>query len=223
MLSRLFPDDVVAVTATPEMWDAPVSPQEASAITGAARKRRREFAAGRACARLALRRFGIAGFSLLNDADGVPVWPSGVVGSLAHCEGCCAAALSSAPRIRSLGLDVEPAVPLPVEVRQIICTQREADWIARQSPCASGNWHKILFCAKESAFKAVFSLTRQIIDFWDLEIEFVSNSNTLFGWRRASAAIDRFQRRRPLRADCDAHSGGRDHIKCHAVRSVLTR
>lgn len=177
MLNRLFPDDVVTATATPRMWDAPISPHEAPAIAGAARKRRRDYAAGRACARLALRRLGITGVSLPSDADGVPVWPRGVVGSLAHCNGFCAAALSSAPHIRSVGLDAEPAGPLPKDVRQFICSQRETDWIAGQPPDTHGNWYKILFCAKESAFKAVFSLTRRPFDFWDLEVEFLPDSN----------------------------------------------
>ncbi len=74
MIEQLFPREVVSVTATAAMWEAPLLRKEAAAVARTVRKRRREYAAGRACARQALSALGIRDFPLLNDSDGVPIW-----------------------------------------------------------------------------------------------------------------------------------------------------
>lgn len=177
MIEQLFPSEAVAVTATPEMWEMPLLPEEVSAVAGAVCKRRHEFAAGRACARQALSRLGIKDFSLKNDSDGVPIWPQGVIGSISHCEGYCGAVVTRMDRIRSLGFDAEPASPLPPDIRSHVCSKTERDWIERQPAPPFGDWYKLFFCAKESAFKAVFPLVRRPFDFWELEIRLRPSSS----------------------------------------------
>jgi 4'-phosphopantetheinyl transferase EntD len=65
MIEKLFPCDVVSVVAKPEMWAEELHPNEAALISGAVAKRRREFAAGRSCARKALRILGFEGNAVL--------------------------------------------------------------------------------------------------------------------------------------------------------------
>ncbi len=177
MIEQLFPREVVSVTATAAMWEAPLLRKEAAAVARTVRKRRREYAAGRACARQALSALGIRDFPLLNDSDGVPIWPDGVVGSLSHCECYCGVAVARKGRIRSVGFDAEPASPLPMELRSLICSEKEIAWIKRQPPPTYGDWYKLFFCAKESTFKAFFPIVRLPFDFWELEIELQPGSN----------------------------------------------
>jgi 4'-phosphopantetheinyl transferase EntD len=80
MIEKLFPCDVVSVVAKPEMWAEELYPDEAAFVSGAVAKRRRDFAAGRSCARKALR---ILGFEVMR-------CPSGRIGSHSGLEGSSA-------------------------------------------------------------------------------------------------------------------------------------
>lgn len=71
---------------------------EAAVVERAVGERRREFGTVRHCARQALQRIGLPdAIPILPDADGVPGWPSGVVGSMTHCEGYRAAVVARSP------------------------------------------------------------------------------------------------------------------------------
>jgi 4'-phosphopantetheinyl transferase EntD len=158
------------------MWDAQPVPEEAKAISNALTKRQQEFAAGRACAHEALASFGIHDFPLINDSDGVPVWPKGIVGSVAHCSGYCAVAIARNDQLLGLGLDVEPILPLEEELRCTICSERERHWIENEAPPNSFDWYKLFFCAKESSFKAVYPIMRVSFDFWTIEVSLCTRS-----------------------------------------------
>ena len=56
---RLLPAGVAVVEASPLADSYPLHDEERAVIAGAVPKRRREFAAGRHCARLALARLGV--------------------------------------------------------------------------------------------------------------------------------------------------------------------
>ena len=174
-IRALFPEPVVALTAT-EGEDAALHPEEAACIVRAAAKRRREFAAGRSTARRALAQLGIEGFALLADADRVPRWPEGVVGSISHCAGCCAVVVARRGRILSLGLDVERAEPLEDELLVRICTPRELERARALPPPEGIDWGKLVFSAKESAYKSYFPLARKLLGFQDMEIEFSADA-----------------------------------------------
>jgi 4'-phosphopantetheinyl transferase EntD len=109
MLERLFPEDVWTVVADEDAWRGPLLPEEERDLGSVGEGRRRDFRAGRACARQALTRLGLAPAPLLRRPDRSPAWPSGAVGSISHCPGFCAAAVASAARYGALGLDVEAA------------------------------------------------------------------------------------------------------------------
>ena len=60
MIETLFPAPVLTLSATPEMWTGTLLPEEEACLSPRAiAKRRREFTAGRVCARAALGRLGI--------------------------------------------------------------------------------------------------------------------------------------------------------------------
>jgi len=172
MIETLFPDPVVTVEATPEMWSAPLFPEEEACLSPrAVAKRRREFAAGRACARAALARLGIHDFPLRSESDRTPLWPAGIVGSLSHCGDFCGVAVARRGRIAGIGLDVERARPLHERVARMIGTPGELERLALLPDLPQGLWAMVVFCAKESTYKCFYPLARMFLDFHDLEID----------------------------------------------------
>lgn len=80
--------------------DEGLLPEEMSVVRNAARKRRREFAAGRSAARRALGQMGVPCQPIPKGNFGEPIWPTGYGGSISH-DGPFAAAIH-----RSLHQDV---------------------------------------------------------------------------------------------------------------------
>jgi 4'-phosphopantetheinyl transferase EntD len=134
-------------------------------------------------ARRLLEAGGIAGHSLLKTASGAPVWPDGIVGSMAH-DGCFAvAAVAPALAFSALGIDLEPAEPLPQEVADIVMTGE--DRIAGVDPLLAG---RLLFSAKEAIYKAVFPKDGQILGYEDIAVDFASRQGVVRSGRRLSLA-----------------------------------
>ncbi|MDO5498459.1 MAG: 4'-phosphopantetheinyl transferase superfamily protein [Propionibacteriaceae bacterium] len=141
---------------------------ERSAIAGAVPRRQAQFAAGRRCARAALGELGREPSAILPGARREPVWPDGVVGSITHCAGYCAAAVASQRTVWSLGIDAEAHEPLPEGVLEVVSDRDERALLrqlARTHPAV--HWCRVLFSAKESIYKAVFPITRRWLGFDD--------------------------------------------------------
>src|SRR5438876_615194 len=66
--------------------------EERALVAGASPVRRREFTAGRVCARDALQQLGGPRCAILRDPSRAPIWPEGFVGSISHAAGYCVAA-----------------------------------------------------------------------------------------------------------------------------------
>ncbi|MGE7387570.1 4'-phosphopantetheinyl transferase family protein [Streptomyces sp. NPDC004126] len=168
LVGSLLPPEV----ATCEAFSDPVLPtplfaSEEELIAGASAGRRREFSTSRACAREAMADLGVAPVPLLRDAHGAPLWPAGVVGSMAHSKGYRAAAVARSAEVAGIGIDVEPNEPLRhTMVRERVTIPEERGQLARLGTCESGiHWDRLLFAAKESVYKAWYPLTGVILDF----------------------------------------------------------
>ena len=169
-LRALLPDGVACAVRRPETCTAPPQPEEMAAIARASPSRRMEFAAGRAAARAALAQIGLPGRAIPQATDRAPVWPEGVVGSIAHCSGCCLAAAAPGARVRALGVDVEPATPLAADLFELICTPRELAELQAMPQAGRAIRAKLVFSAKESAFKALYPLIRHHFGFEAVEV-----------------------------------------------------
>ena len=146
MIESLFPAAVTTLEATPAMWSAPLLPEEEACLSPrAVAKRRREFAAGRACARAALARLGVVDFPLRSGPDRTPLWPPDIVGSLSHCADFCGVAVARRGTIAGLGLDVERARPLQDRVAEMICTESERGSLAHLPGLPAGLWAMVVF------------------------------------------------------------------------------
>jgi 4'-phosphopantetheinyl transferase EntD len=171
LIEKVLPDGVASVEAFGDPPDAVLYPGEAELITRAVDKRRREFRTVRHCARQALRQLGLPPAPVLRGERGEPLWPVGVVGSMTHCAGYRAAAVAHSRDFRALGIDAEPHEPLPAGVLEIIALEHERGSLSELAAADSATcWDRILFCAKETLYKAWFPLTRRWLGFEDAAV-----------------------------------------------------
>lgn len=141
-------------------------PEEQHSITATTIGVRRASGAARRVARALLARLGFPGCALPRTASGAPEWPADVTGSLAHDARVAVAAVAMRRDVRSLGIDVEPAEPLPPELVDIVATDEERRRIG-EDPYRG----RLLFAAKEATYKAVYQLDQQFLDFPDIEVD----------------------------------------------------
>ena len=166
MIEEILPPEVAAAEAFGDTAPALLFPAEEAAIARAVAKRRSEFATGRACARAALAKLGLPPSPIVPGPRGAPQWPAGVAGSITHCAGYRAAAVAYLTDVAGIGLDAEPNAPLPDGVLDRIAVAQEQAWLPELAAAAPGvSWDRLLFCAKESVYKAWFPLTRRWLGF----------------------------------------------------------
>ncbi|MGQ0456800.1 MAG: 4'-phosphopantetheinyl transferase family protein [Hyphomicrobium sp.] len=148
-----------------------VLPEEAAFVANAVRRRRDEFAAGRSCARRAMAALGVKAQPVLVGPDRCPIWPPGLAGSIAHSDDHCVAAVALRSQgFRSIGVDIEPALALPDDLWEAICLPSELDWLATLDAREGGRWARAIFSAKEAAFKCLYGVTGQNLEFHDLRV-----------------------------------------------------
>lgn len=165
MIELLVADGIATAEEFQDRLDGELFPEEAALIRNAVEGRRREFATGRHCARRALSRLGLPAVPILSGAHREPLWPAGVVGSITHCAGYRAAAVSTDKDVAAIGIDAEPFEPLPAGVFEAVAAGDEAAAVHGLPGAVA--WDRLLFCAKESLYKAWFPLAQRWLGFED--------------------------------------------------------
>ncbi len=154
-------------------WPQDAPPEEAALVSAARPEVRAAFAAGRACARVALARLGappeplLRAVSASGDAARAPAWPAGFVGSLSHAGAHCAAVVARRSDFVSVGLDLEAPSRMTAKLLRRICTDREWTDVEAGGDLAHG---ALQFCAKEAFYKAWSPITARSIGFRDVEV-----------------------------------------------------
>jgi 4'-phosphopantetheinyl transferase EntD len=138
----------------PDLWRGEVLPNAIAA-------RQAEFAAGRHAARVAMARLGLSQQAIPIGRDRAPIWPAGVNGSITHSATLCLAAVTMAPLL--VGIDLEPATPLNPELWDTVLIPQEIA-VLSGVPNA-GLIAKLIFSAKESAYKAQYACTKTLFGF----------------------------------------------------------
>ena len=146
---------------------------EAASISSANASVRRASGAARIVTRGLLMRLGYPDAPVPKGAGGAPIWPAGVVGSLAHDDEIAVAAVGLRRDFASIGIDVEPAESLPANMLALVATPRERRMIDDDPVKA-----KLLFAAKEAVYKAVYPLDRVFLEFGDIEIDLATATAT---------------------------------------------
>lgn len=154
-------------------WDALPSEERALVSPKAKAKRRHEFAMGRQAARTALARLSLPPAIILKGANGEPVWPTGLVGSISHKNDLAAALVGSADHCPGVGLDLETvAGAIHPRLPDRICHPEELSGIDSEATV------KAIFSAKEAVYKAAFPTVRQTVEFRSVVIDW-SGANFL--------------------------------------------
>ena len=149
-------------------------PVELEGRESATMKVRRQSGAVRIVARDLLGQLGRPDAALPRLPSGAPEWPDGIVGSLAHDKQVAVAAVMPSTGSSFIGIDVEPAAPLPPKLMETIATlneRRKYDSDILQS--------RVLFCAKEAVYKAFNAKTGQSLGFHDVDIDLTSGEAVL--------------------------------------------
>ena len=170
LLQRLLGAPVVAFECRLRLQAESLHPLELAHIRDAATTRIGDFAAGRACARSALAVLDIHDFALRVGADREPLWPAGITGSITHTDGFCGVAAARAAQVLSLGIDAESSDAVEPRLWGHICTAEEQAWLGQLEPQEARRCGTLIFSAKEAFYKCQYPLTRQWINFADVNV-----------------------------------------------------
>ncbi|RWC42961.1 MAG: 4'-phosphopantetheinyl transferase superfamily protein [Mesorhizobium sp.] len=146
--------------------EAHLLPDEAHTIPARRPAMRRASGAARWIAHGLLAELGVKDVAILRTPSGAPVWPDGIIGSLAHDDHMAMAAVAPVGHIASLGIDVEPALPLPDEILALVATPADRTDAADRHLAG-----RLLFAAKEAVYKAVYPLDREVLGYEDITVD----------------------------------------------------
>lgn len=161
----LFDVPVAVVANDPRRPQPDLMAGEDAHLARAFPNRIREFSAGRAAARAAMQRLDLPAQVVLADDDRAPIWPQDLQGSISHTKTLCVAGITT--QARSIGLDIEENTDLDADLVANICTDAE---IARIEGPHKLRLAKLIFSAKEAAYKAQYPLTRALFEFHYLDV-----------------------------------------------------
>jgi 4'-phosphopantetheinyl transferase EntD len=169
---ELFPHGAIAAELREPGDPALLLPAEAACLTsGAVQKRRREFAAGRLCARRAMAEAGIHDFALRVAQDRRPLWPDTLVGSITHTGGLCVAVVAPKTSLAAIGVDSEVVGDVAPDLWATVCAPAELAWLeslpAAERPAAV----TLVFSVKEAFYKCQYPVTGEWLNFDDLRVQ----------------------------------------------------
>lgn len=143
-------------------------------------KRKRDYLAGRFCAKKCLSTFDLESFEIASNEDRSPIWPRGYCGSITHTKTYACAVVASLDVYRSVGIDSEQIMKESTfdRVKRQIATDTELDIVSQVSkqPRIALT---IIFSAKEAVFKAVYPLVKKHFYFEAFEITDITDSYVL--------------------------------------------
>ncbi|MFF5177342.1 4'-phosphopantetheinyl transferase [Micromonospora sp. NPDC000316] len=184
----LLPTTVAVAVAGPDDWAGELLAAEQACLgERAVQTRRRDFTAGRVCARRAMTSLGLPETAVPAAADRAPVWPAGVVGTITHTSGYCAAAAAHATDIRSVGMDAERHREINEGVRRLVLLPEEEENCSRLP--ADISWPVVYFSAKETVYKVWYPIVGSWLDFHDAHLTLDPDAGT-FTARIAPARVD---------------------------------
>jgi enterobactin synthetase component D len=154
-----------------------------AALDAAIPKRRLQFRAGRYCAMKAMGALGpsCAGRLVARAANGAPLWPEGLVGSITHTDDFASAAAALTADAAALGIDTERIMTEPRgrNVGRMIAWPSEVGH-ARTAGLSRLEGMTLVFSAKESIFKCLHGLVGCYFDFHDVRIVEVDGPERTF-------------------------------------------
>jgi len=177
LAESVLPETVAVIARDPRLMPSTTDPSEREAVTRAVPARVAEYHAGRAAARAAMVALGAPPRPIPMGADRAPIWPQGLTGSISHTAQACVAAVGLSRDWMGIGVDLEEATTLdPLLVGQI-CTRSEQIWLGQQPAEERGLMAKLIFSAKEAAYKAQYPISGKLFGFDALELTIDRNES----------------------------------------------
>ncbi len=150
-----------------------------SSMKNVSKIRQQEFIAGRFCAAQAAKVVGINLLSLPSAKSREPIWPLGLVGSIAHSKKLAVSCVSLSEEHASIGVDAEELIErnICLDITTLIAEKAELTLLNNFD---SQIGLTILFSAKEALYKALFPLARTFIDFKEVKLISLDTDKGLF-------------------------------------------
>ncbi|MCW8090248.1 4'-phosphopantetheinyl transferase family protein [Alteromonas sp. ASW11-130] len=150
-------------------------------ISNAVKKRKSEFLAGRYLAKLALQSLGSDDTFVCVGKNRAPIWPKGFIGSISHTDDTAICAMAKRNEVSRLGLDIETVLPQSVAkeiIKSVLITSEFA--LAGSVTEPDTQMTTLIFSAKESLFKALYSEVGYYFGFENAEVKVVNTRTGKF-------------------------------------------
>ena len=161
-LPQLDLDECVGIVGPISDYRGQLLLEESQGIGHWVMKRQLEYSTGRHFAHLAMHALGETPVSIMRRKDRSPVWPSHLIGSIAHCDDIAIAVVTHSRSGNGIGVDIESRGRIGAELFDTLFT------VAEQRAIRDGRSATELFCAKEALYKAVHPTVRKFINFTDV-------------------------------------------------------
>lgn len=161
--------DVDVFSGARAVHDAPMHPRERVLVHGVVDRVRRQTATGRLLLREVLHTMGVVPGPILRTTGGRPALPIGIVASLAHDDDVAVCVAGAGINV-ALGVDVEPALPLPAEIVDDVVISAGDRTAVTVDGVVDPVRARLLFCVKEAVYKACFPLDEVFLEFADVTV-----------------------------------------------------
>lgn len=150
-----------------------IFPEEEALVShGAVPSRTSEFRLGRHAAHLAMDELGLSPQPVLRGPERQPIWPEGLVGSIAHAGDIAVAAVGRGSATLGIGVDLEGRGRYFPDLEDEIAVEEERVALGRLDGQARRDRTIELFSAKESVFKALHPRVGEFFGFDAVRVEF---------------------------------------------------
>lgn len=155
--------------------------EERNLITKATLKRRNEFSTGRYGIKRLLKFYGINYFPIKCDQKGMPIFPSGIIGSISHSDKKCLVAMSTSKEYKSIGVDIEEYSKLDLSLCRYFLHKSEVEFVNSQIAAYQRIMAAVFFSVKESFYKMQYSITKSYLGFLDVQVSYIEVGSLQFG------------------------------------------
>lgn len=150
-------------------------------LSGAVKKRKAEYLAGRYLVRYMMRCAGVADSEIHSGKDREPCWPAGITGSISHNKDTAICAMNFGQPLIATGIDIETIMTWQTasDLSGSVISETEVAYLSKLT--ASYPFLLTLaFSAKESLFKAIYPQIRKYVGFLDASIIGVDQQHCCF-------------------------------------------
>lgn len=175
-VEKLFPPGVIAYEFRGVASADDLFPSERACVARSVEQRVREFAAGRLCARAGLAELGLNPTAVLPGRDRMPIWPSGIVGSITHTDSYCVAVVGLETHFAAIGVDSERIEDVSPSLWRLTMRAEELSRLQSLEEAACQQMAALTFSAKEAFYKCQYALTRSWLGFEDVVVHVAGNA-----------------------------------------------